>query len=97
MDLRNGDSVYGKRALLLLYPIDPTSSPESLRAKEQATREPLNAADDVLGMALVFPGNASTTVQNSYIAVDLSGVEILEDPDDTDTLIEEDSELSGDT
>ena len=51
----------------------------------------LNAVDDVIGMALVFPGNANRSVQNSYISVDLTAV-TLEEPDDQEALIDEDSE-----
>ncbi len=89
MDLRNDDPIHGDRGLLLLYPIDPSSPPDST---ESTTRQPLDAVRDVIGMALVFPGNARTTVQNSYISVDLSSVAPLEDPDDADDLIDADTE-----
>lgn len=92
MDLRNADPMHHNRGLLLLYPIDPASPPGT---RESLTRRPLEAAADVIGLALVFPGNAQTTVQNSYISVDLSGVAPLEDPDDTDDLIDDDAESVG--
>ena len=50
------------------------------------------AVHDVIGAALVFPGNAQLAVQNSYISVDLTAVTPLEDVDDGDDVIDIDSE-----
>lgn len=86
MLMRNADLVHRDRGLLLLYPIDPASQPE---AAHRNSREALDAAADVIGMALVFPGNARQSVRNSFIQVDLSTLP-LEDDDETDDLIEND-------
>lgn len=77
MDMRNEDEVSSSRGLLLLYPIDPVSQPEP---SNERTRTSLNALTDVIGMALVFPGNAELNVESSYVAVDLSTAEV-EGPD----------------
>ncbi len=75
MDARNYDAVARDRGLLLLYPIDPQSQPDPTNTK---SRSALGAAADVIGMALVFPGNAEakTSVGSTYISVDLSDAEV---------------------
>ncbi|MGI5286171.1 Z1 domain-containing protein [Nonomuraea polychroma] len=73
MDLRTNDPVYGNQGLLLLYPIRKDSPPDKANL---GTRRPLNAADHVIGMAIVFPGNAQDAVSNSYVSVDLSNVAV---------------------
>jgi hypothetical protein len=75
MDARNLHPVARNRGLLLLYPIDPRSEPDPSNIK---TRTALEAVDDVIGMALVFPGNAEarTSVGSTYISVDLSDAEV---------------------
>lgn len=88
MALRNEDQRLRNQGLLLLYPIDPVSAPG---VSDNEAREKLDAAGEVIGMALVFPGNAKLAVQNSYIAVDLSNIEV-EDPDEIDDLINGDPE-----
>jgi hypothetical protein len=94
MNARNADPGHKNQGLLLLYPIDPMSSPDNLRAGARHTRERLAAVGDVIGMGLVFPGNADLTVQNSYISVDLSAVTPLEEPDETEDVIDMDAEDS---
>lgn len=85
VDLRNEDADHSRRGLLLLYPIDRNSSPDPAN---QDTRDPLEATRHLIGLGLVFPGNAEDTVENSYIQVDLSGY----DPDEYE---EEGQALSG--
>ena len=80
MDARNADPVARRRALLLLYPIDPRSTPD---AQNERTRRPLDASADVIGMALVFPGNAESKVRTTHVAVDLSTAEV-EAPDEAE-------------
>jgi hypothetical protein len=80
MDARNNDPVARNRALLLLYPIDPNSKPD---AQNQATRLSLEAATDVIGMAVVFPGNAESKVRTTHVTVDLSSAEV-ETPDEAE-------------
>jgi hypothetical protein len=80
MDARNNDPVARNRALLLLYPIDPRSKPD---AQNEKTRLPLEAVTDVIGMALVFPGNAESKVRTTHVAVDLSSAEV-EEPDEAE-------------
>ncbi|GAB3428329.1 Z1 domain-containing protein [Flindersiella endophytica] len=75
VDLRNDDPVYRNRGLLLLYPIDRRSQPDPANRE---TRVPMNAEEHVVGMALVFPGNAQDSVENQYVQVDTSNREIDE-------------------
>jgi len=91
VDLRNASVEHANTGLLLLYPIARDSQPD--RANTDS-REPLDAANHVLGMALVFPGNADDKVSNKYVQVDTSGVdtseydeinEALEDDQDSET------------
>lgn len=62
------------RGLVVLYAIDQLSQPGEVRRK---TREALNAVGTVIGLGLVFPGDADdrTRIQASHVAVDLSLVE----------------------
>ena len=78
MDARNTDPIARDRALLLLYPIDPHSEPE---ARNTRTRSALQAVTDVIGMALVFPGNAEekSNVGSTYVSVDLSSADVEDD------------------
>lgn len=70
------------RPLLLLYPINSESSPNPRRKGESSkTREPLDAVDDLMGVAIVFPGEASSG--GSYYSVELD-VPASEDLDDED-------------
>jgi len=89
MLMRNADATYADRGLLVLYPIDRVSSPVSAGNE----RQPLDALRPVLGLGIVFPGNAEskTQVKATYLAVDLSDVEV-EDlaaiEDDTEGAVE---------
>jgi hypothetical protein len=56
----------GAVPLLLLYPIDRKSEPSNGSSK---TREPLDAATDVLGVGIVFPG--SSTEDTNYVSVEI--------------------------
>lgn len=79
MKLRNEDPVYRRRGLLVLYPIDAASPPEKEYSKVPPPRVPLSAADTVVGFGIVFPGDVKTkSVQASYVAVDLTDVEVDE-------------------
>lgn len=92
MQERTADPVHKTRALLVLYPIDRESEPDDSREQRKESREPLNAKQHVIGIGLVFPGNAKRSVQNSYIAVDTADLRPLEDPEDVEDLIEDDDE-----
>lgn len=82
VDERNKDSEYRRRGLLLLYPIDRTSHPGALKARDRQGRAELGAVEPVVGIGLVFPGNGDRTVLNNYISVDLSNASPVEDVDD---------------
>ncbi|MFC1438018.1 Z1 domain-containing protein [Streptacidiphilus sp. N1-10] len=69
VELRERDSELRERGLLLLYPIDKASKPD---AANERTRVPLEANDHVMGLALVFPGNAADKVANRYVEVNTS-------------------------
>lgn len=91
VNMRNEDPVHRHRGLLLLYPIDPDSP------SDKATRRPMDAVDEVIGLALVFPGDPS----NDYISVDLSGLQVDEGEDppsdeEIDALLNQDSESGAD-
>jgi hypothetical protein len=64
--------VFGQTPLLLLYPIDRHSVPE----RESKVRVPLDAAHDILGLGLVFPG--SVTEGGNFVSVDLEPVSVEE-------------------
>lgn len=94
MELRNEDPQLRRQGLLLLYPIDPVSPPDN---PENTSREPLGAVADVIGMALVFPGNAKQAAHESYISVDLSKLKLdieveEEDVNELDALIRGDGD-----
>jgi hypothetical protein len=55
----------GQRPLLLIYPIDRRSEPE----RPSKVRVPLDAAYDVIGIGLVFPG--SVTEGGNFVSVEL--------------------------
>jgi hypothetical protein len=68
--------------LLLLYPIDKKSDPRVI--KEKSDREPLNAAHDVLGFAVVFPGaHAKAQV---YVSAKIVPEEATEIPEGEDAI-----------
>lgn len=90
VDLRTDDPTYGTRGLLLLYPIAKDSPPDEAN---KLTRRPMEASEHVIGMALVFPGNAQDAVENSYVAVDLTDVDQSEYDDVNDALTEDDDDL----
>lgn len=86
--LRNDDPVASRRGLLLLYPIDPKSTPAPSNRK---TRRDLEAQAEVIGLALVFP--ESNTSKDSFVSVDLTGVDLDLDPSegsiDEDAIIDD--------
>lgn len=59
----------GQRPLLLLYPIDKVSEPDPPRQGRPPAREALDAAHDVLGVGLIFPG--SVTEGGNFVSVEL--------------------------
>ncbi|MFI9836315.1 Z1 domain-containing protein [Nonomuraea sp. NPDC051941] len=83
VDLRNASIEHATTGLLLLYPIARDSQPDPTNVD---TRVPFNAADHVIGMALVFPGNAEDKVRNKYVQVDTSGVDSSEYDEVNDAL-----------
>ncbi|MGV9416365.1 Z1 domain-containing protein [Streptomyces sp. NPDC003674] len=88
VEMRNQDPEFRNRGLLLLYPIDKDSEPD--KANER-TRSSLKAAEHVIALALVFPGNAADTVENRYVQVDTSNLPI--DPSEYE---EQEAALAGD-
>lgn len=66
MDMRDADPEFADRGLLLLYPIAKDSKPDEANVK---SRVPLEAAEHVIGMALVFPGSTDG-VANRYVQVE---------------------------
>ncbi|MFF1412824.1 Z1 domain-containing protein [Streptomyces sp. NPDC058289] len=89
VDLRNASVEHATTGLLLLYPIARDSEPEPANAD---SRVPFNAADHVIGMALVFPGNADDKVSNKYVQVDTSGVDTSEYDEENNALDDPDPE-----
>lgn len=86
MDARDKDATVQRKGLLLLYPIDPVSEPLE---QNKDSRKPLNAVEDVIGVALVFPGAADDTspVAQTYVSVDLTDAEIESDQEELDELV----------
>jgi len=58
------------KGLILIYPISKDSNPDQ---HSRQYREPLNAVEHVIGLAMVFPRADDLTPQG-YLTVDLSGV-----------------------
>jgi hypothetical protein len=89
--LRDEDPIHRDRGLLLLYPIDAHSpwTREPDPRKSRPDRVPLDAADTVMGLGVVFPGvpNESNRIKASHMAVNLADVatEDLEEILNTDT------------
>lgn len=85
--LRNLPSRGGRgddTGLLLLYPVSKDSRPIRGNMK---TREPLEAAEHVLGVGLVFPETDSRTASVDYVTADLSALSNeIETPDDADEM-----------
>jgi hypothetical protein len=74
MKLRDERPFTERRGLLLLYPVARDSKPKE--TDQPSKREPLNAADDILGVAVVFPGvPADKDTPLKYKSVDLSTIE----------------------
>ena len=94
VQLRNADPVYRDRGLLVIYPIDRTSEPLDSKTTAGGTpaRVPLNGRTTVIGMGVVFPGDAQqkNRVQATHVAVDLSDVE----HEDLNDALDNDSETS---
>jgi hypothetical protein len=67
--MRDADPEHCRRGLLLLYPIDKMSQPDETN---KDTRVALDAPAHVIGLAMVFPGNADPLdrVENTYVQVD---------------------------
>lgn len=91
--LRIADPSVQDKGLLVLYAIDRTSTPTGKRA---VSREALDANETVIGLGLVFPGNADdkSKLIPSRVAVDLGQVE-REDADEIDALLNDDDEDEG--
>jgi hypothetical protein len=85
---RSRDPIHADRGLLVLYPIDPASQPETERAER--FREGFDALAPVIGLGIVFPGAAEEgrRVRAEKMAVDLSGVMTPEEEE----ALEEDTE-----
>lgn len=69
--------------LILLYPINKDSQPAP--GTRDPKRQPLDAVDHVIGLALAFPNPKDNTPQ-SYVTADLSQVprEVVEEEEDSD-------------
>lgn len=90
MNARQRDDIHKSRGLLVLYPIDRASPPAD---EDTTTREALNAVEDVIGLALVFPGNKTEAIKNSYISADVAQKPVEpEEAVDLDELIDVDTE-----
>lgn len=80
-EMRNTDTAAGANGLLVIYPIDKVSSPQ---AKNSRTRVPLDAVEPVIGIGIVFPGDAGdkNKIFATHVAVDLRNIEEMEDLDE---------------
>lgn len=82
---RDADPRVRSKGLILLYPMDPHSEPEPAN---KSSRKSLDAVDDVIGMALVFPGHPdeASQVRQTYVAVDLTDAEVEVEQGELDEL-----------
>jgi hypothetical protein len=91
IERRNADPTNHDRGLLVIYPIDPLSPPETSDGRgpgAMPARVPLDAVAPVFGVGIVFPGERTAKkVQATHVAVDLTDVENpdLDEALDTDT------------
>lgn len=85
--LKLRDQIVPDRGLLLLYPVSKDSHPNRGSGRE---REPLQAADDVLGIAIVFPDTGDSTPQAYWTA---NVPDVLLERAELDELIEAEAEL----
>lgn len=79
------DDVLGDVGLLSLYPISKKSQPRKREGNGDSGRQrrlPLEAVDDVIGVALYFPEARGEVQEYTYMSADLSGIE--REPDDVD-------------
>jgi hypothetical protein len=84
VQLRNDDSVHRDRALIVIYPIQAYSEPEKSKSSplnERATRVPMDAVEPVIGLGLVFPGDIGGGTSVTHMAVDLRGLESVDEND----------------
>ncbi|CBV44284.1 Z1 domain-containing protein [Halomonas elongata] len=73
--------------LLLLYPINAESSPDPKRkGAASKTREPLDAVNDLLGIAIVFPGEELTAGDYYAVELDSPTPEELDDVDEMEVV-----------
>lgn len=71
----------GHPPMLIIYPISKNSKPQARNKPGTKTlREPLEAVEHLIGLGFVFPEAAHQTPQHTYITVDLSEVEVEEEP-----------------
>jgi len=64
--------------LIVLYPINK----DSLKAPESKTRENMEAAENIIAMAIYFPGNPNSNGNHDYVDVEITPpVPIIEDED----------------
>lgn len=82
---RDSHERYSDRGLLVLYAIDPVSTPSAARAK---TRAPMDAAATPIGVGIVLPGRGDAVVRSTHMAVDLSDVETEDESDLPDDVLE---------
>ena len=87
MALRNSDALHKSRGLLVVYPIEPMSPPMD----QSRDRVPLDAQDWVVGIGIVFPGEASagTRLSATHLAVPLDDVALLDEAEAYETDTEE--------
>lgn len=67
--------------LLVIYPISKDSEPQARnKSGANTSREKLEAVEHLIGLGFVFPETSHQTTRHTYITVDLSGVELEEEP-----------------
>jgi hypothetical protein len=79
MDLAKGETRPESQPLLLIYPIDRVSKPRPHARK----RVPLDAVEDVIGVAVVFPTIDPSADTPTFVAVDLPPqTDLFDEPED---------------
>jgi hypothetical protein len=69
----------GNAGLLLLYPISPVSTP--MRGGPDSDRVPLEAVDEVIGVAMVFPAPHGGASAHDYVSAKVKPIIAPEDPE----------------
>ncbi len=84
VQMRNDDETHRDRGLLVIYPINRMSQPARQPGEEldeRPARVPMDAKAPVIGIGIVFPGDVGGGSSVTHMAVDLRGLEGVDEYD----------------